>query len=81
MDGTQLGERAQARAVGRKFRGAEERGQCNLRRVEGGGLGRWVDVQRTLQKGGRLASELFDRLNGIGLTWVGTQDEPQENMG
>ncbi len=31
---------------------AGERGNCNLRRVECGGLGRWVDVQRTLQKEG-----------------------------
>ena len=51
MDGTQSGESAQERgAVGRKFRGGER--ELQPQEGRGGGLGRWVDVQRTLQKGG-----------------------------
>ena len=54
-----------------------EHDRCNVPRKHHGGLGSWVDIQRTAHKRGKLSKERLQKLNDLGFVWNPRQGRPK----
>ena len=57
-----------------------EHGHCNIPKKHPGGLGQWVNYQRTMKKSQHLDAVRTQKLEELGFQWEATKSQPWENL-